>query len=68
MSQRALAAHLTPTCNTLLSFPYRLLLGQSVGEFLKLSDDGAVSLGPGQDVSLLIIVQELGDASVGAPC
>lgn len=55
-------------CHTLFRFTRRLLLGESICEFLKLSDDGAVPLGPGRDVPVLIVVQELGNAGKGAPC
>ena len=55
-------------CCTSFRFSYRLLVGQSGGELLKLSDDGAVPLGPCRDVSLLIVVQEVRNAGLGGFC
>ena len=45
-----------------------LLLRQSVGEFLELGDNRAIRLRPGRDVSFLIVIQELRDASLGRLC
>lgn len=53
---------------TSFRFSYRLLVGQSVGELLKLSDDSAVPLGPCRDVTFLIVVQEARDAGLGGFC
>ena len=53
---------------TSFCFPHRLFLGQSVGQFLKLSDDRAVALLSSRHVSLLVVVQELRDASLGGLC
>ena len=54
--------------HTSFRFSHHLLLRQSVGEFLQLGDDRAVSLRPSRDVSLLVVVQELGDAGLGGFC
>lgn len=53
---------------TSFHFPHRLLLHKSVGEFLKLSGDWPVSLRPGRDMSLLVVVQELRNVSLGGLC
>lgn len=55
-------------CHTSFRFPHRLLLGQSIGEFLKLRNDRFITLRPRRDVSLLIVVQELGNANLGGLC